>query len=133
MRADGDGRFCERCRLHVADVGLLDADGLEALVATNGRVCARLELEGRHPRTKLGVAASFVVVVLAGCATPGPAPTAMPEPELLIEAEAQRAYPLNSHGVLQAGTDEHHERRVEQLQLELQSDFAPLTSQSIGP
>jgi hypothetical protein len=133
MRADGDGRYCERCSLHVTDVALLDADGLEALVATKGRVCARFELEGHHPRTKLGVAASFVVVLLAGCATPGPAPTAMPKPELLVEAEAQRAYPLNSHGIVEARTNERHERRVEQLQLELQSDLAPLTSQSIGP
>lgn len=70
MRADGDGRFCERCSLRVTDVGSLDADGLERLLADGGRVCARFELERGHPRTKLGLAAGFVVAALSGCATP---------------------------------------------------------------
>jgi hypothetical protein len=54
MRPDGDGRFCERSNLLVADVASLDVDGLER----------------GQPRTKLGIAAGSVVMALAGCATP---------------------------------------------------------------
>lgn len=73
MRTDGDGRFCDRCRLHVTDVASLDADGLERLLAAaaDGPVCARFELERGQPRTKLGLAAGLIVMALAGCATPG--------------------------------------------------------------
>jgi hypothetical protein len=74
MRSDGDGRFCERCELHVTDVASLDADGLERWLASleQGRVCARFELERGQPRTKLGLAAGLVVLALAGCTTSGP-------------------------------------------------------------
>jgi hypothetical protein len=72
MRRDGDGRFCERCELHVADVASLDADGLDSLLANAGRVCARFELERGQPRTKLGIAAGFMVLALAGCTMHGP-------------------------------------------------------------
>jgi hypothetical protein len=70
MRPDGEGRFCERCELHVTDVASLDADGLDSLLAKGGRVCARFELERGQPRTKLGIAAGVMVMALAGCATP---------------------------------------------------------------
>jgi hypothetical protein len=73
MRADGDGRYCERCSLHVTDVASLDADGLERLLASavQERVCARFELERGQPRTKLGLAAGLIVIALAGCTTSG--------------------------------------------------------------
>jgi hypothetical protein len=70
MQPDGEGRFCERCELHVTDVASLDADGLDSLLANGGRVCARFELERGQPRTKLGIAAGVMVMALAGCATP---------------------------------------------------------------
>ena len=73
MRSDGEGRFCDRCSLRVTDVASLDGDdGLAHLLAEadGKRVCARFELERGQPRTKLGLAAGFVVVALTGCATP---------------------------------------------------------------
>ena len=85
MRPDGDGRFCERCQLRVTDVASLDANGLDSLLENGGRVCARFELERGQPRTKLGIAAGFVVAALAGCATP-PASEATLAPSF-IEAE----------------------------------------------
>jgi hypothetical protein len=86
MRADGDGRFCERCNLLVTDVASLDAEGLDGLLSNGGRVCARFELDRGHPRTKLGIAAGIVVMALTGCATPAASePTVEPE---LIEVGA---------------------------------------------
>jgi hypothetical protein len=82
MRSDGDGRFCERCNLHVTDIASLDADGLDGLLSNGGRVCARFELDRGHPRTKLGIAAGVVVMALAGCATPA-ASEATIEPEFI--------------------------------------------------
>lgn len=61
MRVDGDGRFCDRCSLHVTNVASLDEDDLARLLADGGRICARFELERGHPRTKFGIAAGFVV------------------------------------------------------------------------
>jgi hypothetical protein len=85
MRADGDGpslngRYCERCQLPVTEVAKLDGAGLDELVAAaeGGRVCARFELEGGRPRTKLGLAAGLVVIALAGCATPVAPASQMP-------------------------------------------------------
>jgi hypothetical protein len=75
MRPDDDGRFCERCNLHVTDVTSLDSDGLDGLLTDGGRVCARFELE-------LGIAAGIVVMALAGCATPS-ASQATLEPEFI--------------------------------------------------
>lgn len=66
MQPDGDGRFCARCQLHVTDTTTLDEEALASI----GPGCGRFELEGGHPRTRLGVAAGVLVVVLAGCATP---------------------------------------------------------------
>jgi hypothetical protein len=83
MRADGDGRFCERCSLHIAEVTSLDEKRLERLLVDDGRVCARFELERGHPRTKFGIAAGFVVATLCGCAT-------------LVATEAQRAAPVTT-------------------------------------
>ncbi|MFO7567046.1 MAG: carboxypeptidase regulatory-like domain-containing protein [Enhygromyxa sp.] len=74
MRPDGEGRHCERCRLRVSDVAKLDGEALDELIAAaeGGRVCARFELDGGRPRTRLGLAAGLVVVALAGCAVPIP-------------------------------------------------------------
>lgn len=88
MQPDGDGRFCARCQLHVTDTTTLDEEAL-ASFGTQQRSCGRFELEGGHPRTKLGVAAGVLVVVLAGCATPASVQPTAPDiawSELVDEA-----------------------------------------------
>jgi hypothetical protein len=74
MRADDEGRpvrTCARCQLQVTDVAELDAKQLEALVdaASHTRVCVRVERLGARPRLKQGLAAGFVALALAGCAS----------------------------------------------------------------
>lgn len=81
MRDDGDGRHCERCQTRVTNVADLDAAQLDALVdsASRGRVCARFELVGAHPRLAAGLAAGLVVAALTGC-VPSPALRGPDEP-----------------------------------------------------
>lgn len=80
--AEGGGRRCARCRCRVDDAGSLSPALLEALLARAQeeaeRVCLRAELEEGRPRLASGVAAAVLLVALAGCATPGAAPTIEP-------------------------------------------------------
>ncbi|HLT35678.1 MAG TPA: hypothetical protein VK034_05315 [Enhygromyxa sp.] len=91
MRAEGDGRFCERCRLRVTEVAGLDRDGLEQMLeaAVSHRVCARFELDRGRPKLAAGLAAGLVVVALSGCATPVAGSESLADPTaepLLLEA-----------------------------------------------
>jgi hypothetical protein len=74
-------RWCNHCERHVNDSRELEAAEFDALIqrAASSRVCMRLELDGRRPKLRSAVAASVLVVALAGCASgDGAAPLTPP-------------------------------------------------------
>lgn len=66
------GRYCDRCECRVEDTRTLSEAQLHALAdgARTRRTCVRVEREGAGLRLAAGVAAGFLVAVLAGCALP---------------------------------------------------------------
>jgi hypothetical protein len=72
MLGMGDaGQWCEHCARQVSNASGLEPEQFEELIvrAATSRVCVRLELESRRPKLRSGVAASVLVLALAGCAT----------------------------------------------------------------